>query len=85
VTGSRRGKNINAAPLTAAPVKEILGDDLFKWKHHALRHSFISCRVAGLRDGAWVSLEAGNRPQMILKRYRELMAPTHAKAGFVIK
>jgi integrase len=56
----------------------------FKWKHNALRHSFISYRVAKIQDVAKVSLEAGNSPQMIFKHYRELVRPADAKAWFAI-
>jgi len=58
---------------------------LFKWKHNALRHSFISYRVAQTQDVAKVSLEAGNSPQMIFKHYRELVRPKDAEAWFAIK
>ncbi len=56
----------------------------FKWKHNALRHSFISYRVAETQDVAKVSLEAGNSPQIIFKNYRELVQPKEAKAWFAI-
>ncbi len=56
----------------------------FKWKHNALRHSFISYRVAKTQDVAKVSLEAGNSPQMIFKHYRELVQAKDAKAWFAI-
>jgi integrase len=57
----------------------------FAWKHNALRHSFISYRVAETQDVAKVSLEAGNSPQMIFKHYRELVQPKEAKAWFSIE
>ena len=56
----------------------------FAWKHNALRHSFISYRVAETQDVAKVSLEAGNSPQMIFKHYRELVRPDAAKAWFAL-
>jgi len=56
----------------------------FAWKHNALRHSFISYRVAQTQDVAKVSLEAGNSPQMIFKHYRELVRPQAAKEWFSI-
>ena len=40
------------------------------WKHNALRHSFISYRVAEIQDVAKVALEAGNSPSMILESSR---------------
>ena len=57
---------------------------VLKWKHNALRHSFISYRVAETQNVAQVALEAGNRPQMIFKHYRELVRPAEAKAWFGI-
>jgi hypothetical protein len=52
------------------------------WKHNGLRHSFISYRVAAVKNVAQVALEAGNRPQMIFQHYRELVTPQDAKAWF---
>jgi hypothetical protein len=56
----------------------------FEWKHNALRHSFISYRVADIQNVAQVSLEAGNSPQMIFKHYKELVRPADAKRWFAI-
>lgn len=56
----------------------------FKWKHNALRHSFISYRVAQIQNVAQVALEAGNSPGMIFKHYRELVRPAEAKQWFGI-
>ena len=55
-----------------------------EWKHNALRHSFISYRVAETQNIAQVSLEAGNSPKMINKHYRELVTPDEAKVWFSI-
>lgn len=54
----------------------------FAWKHNALRHSFISYRVAVVQNVAQVALEAGNSPQMIFRHYRELVRPADAQAWF---
>jgi integrase len=54
----------------------------FKWKHNALRHSFISYRVAETQNVAQTSLEAGNSPRMIFSNYLELVQPDEAKAWF---
>ena len=56
-----------------------------KWKKNALRHSFISYRVAETQDVAKVALEAGNSPQIIFQHYRELVQPKEAKSWFGIK
>ncbi|MDR3456114.1 MAG: site-specific integrase [Verrucomicrobiae bacterium] len=54
------------------------------WKHNALRHSFISYRVADIQNVAQVALEAGNSPGMIFGHYRELVTADDAKTWFAI-
>jgi integrase len=54
------------------------------WKHNALRHSFVSYRVAATQNVNQVALEAGNSPQMIFEHYRELVTPEDASAWFAI-
>jgi integrase len=58
--------------------------DAVPWKHNALRHSFISYRVADVQNVAQVALEAGNSPGMIFGHYRELVTADDAKAWFAI-
>ena len=58
--------------------------DALPWKHNALRHSFISYRVADVQNVAQVALEAGNSPAMIFGHYRELVTADDAKAWFAI-
>jgi len=48
---------------------------VFTWKRNAMRHSYISYRVAETQKVAQVALEAGNSPQMIFQHYRELVRP----------
>jgi integrase len=55
-----------------------------KWKQNALRHSFISYRLAEIQDVNRVALEAGNSPQMIFQHYRELATPEQAATWFAI-
>jgi integrase len=54
-------------------------------KHNALRHSFISYRVAQIQDVPQVALEAGNSPAMIFGHYRELVTADDAKKWFSIQ
>ena len=54
------------------------------WKHNALRHSFISYRLAQVQNTAQVALEAGNSPQMVFQHYRELVRPADAEKWFGI-
>ena len=56
----------------------------FVWKHNALRHSFISYRVAQIQKVDQVALEAGNSPRMVFSNYRELVRPVDAEKWFGI-
>ena len=77
---------INAAQGGKAAGGKRKGNEVtaFKWKHNALRHSFISYRVAAIQNVAQVALEAGNSPQMIFRHYRELVRPADAVKWFAI-
>ncbi len=55
------------------------------WKKNALRHSYISYRVAETQDVAQVALEAGNSPQIIFQHYRELVRLKEAKEWCAIE
>jgi integrase len=55
-----------------------------KWKRNALRHSFISYRVAQTKNVNQVALEAGNSPRVIFTNYRELVTPSAARKWFKI-
>lgn len=57
---------------------------LFAWRSNALRHSFISYRLAEIQDMNRVALEAGNSPKMIFQHYRELCTPTEAQTWFAL-
>ena len=80
---SSKSKHRGEVP-PGAVASSIEGWPAFAWKHNALRHSFISYRVADIQNVAQVALEAGNSPQMIFKHYRELVRPAEAKAWFAI-
>ena len=54
------------------------------WRQNALRHSFISYRVALTGDVARTALEAGNSPKMIFRHYREVVDEQAAEAWFGI-
>jgi integrase len=55
------------------------------WKDNALRHSFISYRLADIQNAAQVALEAGNSAKVIFKHYRELVKPADAQLWFAVK
>ncbi len=56
-----------------------------KWKQNALRHSFVSYRLASIQNVDQVALEAGNSPSMIFQHYRELVTPADATGWFGIR
>jgi len=78
-----RGKQKGEVP-PGAETAELEGWKPFAWKHNALRHSFISYRVALVEDVAKVSLEAGNSPRMVFSNYRELVRSADAEKWFGI-
>jgi hypothetical protein len=55
------------------------------WPHNALRHSYISYRIAVVQSAAQVALEAGNSPAIIFKHYRELVTREAADQWFGIR
>ncbi|HTV40987.1 MAG TPA: site-specific integrase [Candidatus Sulfotelmatobacter sp.] len=73
-----------ATEVKADPKKKIAAVPPVKRKQNALRHSFISYRVADCNDVPRVALESGNSPGMIFAHYRELVTPADAKTWFAI-
>jgi integrase len=55
------------------------------WPENALRHSFISYKLAKTRDLAEVATEAGNSPNMVKKHYLSLVKPTAAETWFAVR
>lgn len=55
-----------------------------EWKHNALRHTYISARVAECADIPRIADEAGNSPQIIRTNYLKRMRPAFAAAWFNI-
>jgi integrase len=56
-----------------------------EWKHNALRHTYISARVAESGDVPRVADEAGNSPQIIRTNYLKRIRPTAAADWFAIQ
>ena len=81
---TRNERRSRRTVMPGAETAEAEGWKPFLWKHNALRHSFISYRVAQIKNMAEVALEAGNSPGMIFKHYHELVQPEAAKAWFSI-
>ncbi len=55
-----------------------------KWKKNALRHSFITYRLAMLRDFVRVAFEAGNSPAIIKSNYDAVATEAEGKLWFSI-
>jgi integrase len=55
-----------------------------EWKHNALRHTYISARIAECADVPRVADEAGNSPEIIRTNYLKRMRPAVATEWFGI-
>lgn len=72
--------------ITAAnTADETNGVPALEWKHNALRHTYISARVAECADVSRVADEAGNSPQVIRSNYLKRMRPAAAAEWFAIQ
>ncbi len=69
--------SINKALPKGTPDK-----DRMKWKKNALRHSYISYRVAECADVARVADESGNSPAIIKSNYLKRVKPEQAAEWF---
>lgn len=69
----------------AKQVLKLAEDSETPWKHNALRHSFISYRLALTNDENRTAVEAGNSPQMIFRHYRKLVSEDAARRYFSIE
>jgi integrase len=72
---------LKTATDTADAENEI---EAMEWKHNALRHTYISARVAESGDVPRVADEAGNSPQVIRTNYLKRMRPAAAIEWFGI-
>ena len=75
----------NSEPFLFDLMRDAGNDSGGKWKHNALRHSFISYRVAKIKNVNEVAMEAGNSLDMIFKHYRELVTEKEADVWFGAK
>lgn len=62
-----------------------LEGEVLEWKHNALRHSFISYRLAEVQNVNQVALEAGNSATTIDAHYKELVTPEQAREWFGVR
>jgi integrase len=71
---------------TAADTGDVANEiKALEWKHNALRHTYISARVAECADVPRVADEAGNSPQVIRTNYLKRMRPAAAAEWFAIQ
>jgi integrase len=73
-----------ATEIKADEEKGIKAQPPVKWKANALRHSFVSYRLAQTQNAAQTSLEAGNSAQVVFKHYREIVKPADAVKWFSV-
>jgi len=79
VTGGNVGHSLGLRFVRAVARAKV------KWVRNGFRHTYISARVATLKDVAAVALECGNSPAIIFSNYRALLTETEGKAWFAVK
>ena len=77
--------DINSAQEKDAAENKMEAPRKFNWKHNALRHSFITYRIAVTKDENLTACEAGNSPKMIHGNYRALATEEVGKEWFKIE
>ena len=77
---ARSGRTV--MPIFTEALEPVKTASKVKWKANALRHSFISYRVAEIQNIHQVAQEAGNTPGVIYSSYRELVTPDEAARWF---
>ena len=80
---ARRGR-IFKSKRPAQHFVQWAGTIIGRWPSNALRHSFVSYRVAQTQNVAQTALEAGNSPAMIFANYRELVTKEAADKWFSV-
>ena len=58
---------------------------LMEWPENALRHSFVSYRLASTNDAAKTALESGHDQSVLFAHYREIVSPRDAERYFNIR
>ncbi len=75
----------NQAVKAAQMVKNQPRKDLIPWPDNAMRHSFVSYRLADTGNAAQTALESGHDQAVLFRHYRELVRPNAAKKYFSIR
>jgi integrase len=58
--------------------------NLQAWPHNALRHSFVSYRLAAVANSNQVAEEAGHSVRILKKNYQKLVTPAQAAQWFAV-
>jgi len=59
-------------------------ENLTAWPHNALRHSFVSYRLAMVANSNQVAEEAGHSVRILKKNYMKLVTPAQAEKWFAV-
>lgn len=65
-------------PPTKEEKKQKVLPNLLPWPDNAMRHSFVSYRLAATGNAAQTALESGHDQAVLFRHYRELVRPTEA-------
>ena len=76
-------KAVNKAQKDNATGKPRKG--LIAWPDNAMRHSFVSYRLADTGNAAQTAMESGHDQAVLFRHYRELVRPDIAKRYFSIR
>ncbi|MFO1476134.1 MAG: site-specific integrase [Verrucomicrobiota bacterium] len=79
----KQGKVVPVANTTKQLLKLARGAGV-TWKHNAMRHTWISARLAQCKNVAQVAYEAGNSPQVIKTNYDAVLTEKKAAAWFAV-
>lgn len=69
----------------ASSIIDLAKEAGIKWKRNALRHSFVSYRLAATQNASQVAMESGNSERMIHRHYKELVTQIQAEEWFAIR
>ncbi len=58
---------------------------IIDWSDNAMRHSFVSYRLAATENAAQTALESGHDQAVLFAHYRELVRPKEAERFWSIK
>ena len=72
------------AAVVQLATEGIEAQNLKKWPHNALRHSFASYRLALIANAPQVAEEGGHSVQVMKQHYRELVTPSEAAKWFAV-